>query len=77
MMKPSGNPVWDNATKVLVAAQDTAIAIPATPASAEFKQAWQDAVTRVLTGKQSVEDALAQAQKEAQAAIDKAWSKMK
>ncbi len=77
MMQPTGKPVWDNATKVLVAAQETAIAVPASPASAEFQQAWQDAVNRVLSGKQTVEAAMAQAQTEAQAALDKAWAKMK
>jgi multiple sugar transport system substrate-binding protein len=43
--------------------------IPASPASAEFQQAWTDAVNRVLAGQQSPKQALDQAQKEAVAAI--------
>jgi multiple sugar transport system substrate-binding protein len=49
--------------------------MPASPAGSEFKQAWQDAVNRVLAGEQTAAEALAQAQLEAQAALDKAWSR--
>jgi multiple sugar transport system substrate-binding protein len=77
IMKPSGSESWDNAIKELVKAQDGAIGIPTSPASSEFQQAWQDAVNRVLAGQQSVEEALAQAQTEAQAALDKAWAQLK
>jgi len=68
---------WDAAVKVLVEAQASAISIPASPASSEFQQAWQDAVNRVLAGQQTVEEALAQAQTEAQTALDKAWASIK
>lgn len=77
LVKPSGNATWDNAIKVLVDAQASAISIPASPASSEFQQAWQDAVNRVLSGKQTVDEALDQAQTEAQAALDKAWAQVK
>jgi multiple sugar transport system substrate-binding protein len=43
--------------------------IPASPASAEFAAAWQNAVNRVLAGQQSPKAALDQAQTEAIAAI--------
>jgi multiple sugar transport system substrate-binding protein len=43
--------------------------IPASPASAEFKQAWNDAINRVLAGQQTPKQALDQAQKESVAAI--------
>ena len=48
------------------------IRAPASPASAEFQQAWQSAVNRVLERRQTPRQALNQAQREAQAAIDKA-----
>jgi len=51
--------------------------MPANPADAEFKTAWQDAVNRVLNGQQQPQAALDQAQKEAQAALDKAWDNWK
>ena len=77
LVKPSGSESWDAAVKVLVEAQASAISIPASPASSEFQQAWQDAVNRVLAGQQTVEEALAQAQTEAQTALDKAWASIK
>ena len=48
------------------------IAIAQEPASAQFRQAWLDAVNRVLNGQQSPRQALNQAQREAQTAIDRA-----
>jgi multiple sugar transport system substrate-binding protein len=53
-------------------AQESAFSTPASPAGSEFLTAWQDAVNRVLSGKQSPADALAQAQTEAQQALDAA-----
>jgi multiple sugar transport system substrate-binding protein len=52
--------------------QKFSFGIPASPASAEFKQAWNDAINRVLAGQQTPKQALDQAQKEAQGAINKA-----
>jgi len=75
IMQPSGSEVFDAAVKVLVEVQDYAFSMPASPAGSEFKQAWQDAVNRVLAGEQTAAEALAQAQLEAQAALDKAWSR--
>lgn len=74
IVQPSGNETFDNGVQVILAVQENAYAIPANPAGAEFRQAWQDAVNRVLNGEQSAEEALAQAQEEAQAALDAAWS---
>ncbi|HEY0454205.1 extracellular solute-binding protein [Actinophytocola sp.] len=65
-------PVYDKAVKGVLAAQDSAFSTPASPAGSEFRTAWQDAVNRVLSGKQSPADALAQAQTEAQQALDNA-----
>jgi multiple sugar transport system substrate-binding protein len=65
-------PVFDKAVKGVLAAQDSAFSTPASPAGSEFLTAWQDAVNRVLSGKQSPAEALAQAQEEAQQALDNA-----
>jgi multiple sugar transport system substrate-binding protein len=67
-----GNPDFDNAVDLLVRAPRYAFSIPLSPASAEFKQAWIDAINRVLEGRQTPRQALDQAQREAQAAINKA-----
>ena len=66
------NKYFDQAVKKVLDVQRFSFGIPASPASAEFKQAWNDAVTRVLEGKQTPKQALDQAQKEAQSAINKA-----
>jgi multiple sugar transport system substrate-binding protein len=66
------NKYFDEAVKKVLDVQRYSFGIPASPASAEFKQAWNDAVTRVLAGQQTPKQALDQAQKEAQSAIDKA-----
>lgn len=66
------NPVYKQAVEGVLEAQDSAFSIPASPAGSEFQTAWQDAVNRVLSGKQSAADAMAQAQKEAQQALDAA-----
>ena len=66
------NKYFDQAVKTFLDVQKFSFGIPASPASAEFANAWMDAVNRVLTGQQSVKAALNQAQKEAQSAIDKA-----
>jgi multiple sugar transport system substrate-binding protein len=63
------NPYFDQAVKKVLDVQRFSFAIPASPASAEFKQAWNDAITRVLAGQQTPKQALDQAQKESVAAI--------
>jgi multiple sugar transport system substrate-binding protein len=63
------NPFFDEAVKKVLDVQRYSFGIPASPASAEFQQAWMDAVNRVLAGQQSPKQALDQAQKEAVAAI--------
>jgi multiple sugar transport system substrate-binding protein len=66
------NRYFDQAVKKFVDLQRFSFGIPASPASAEFATAWNDAVNRVLAGQQSPKEALNQAQKEAVAAINKA-----
>ncbi|HET7138221.1 MAG TPA: extracellular solute-binding protein [Gaiellaceae bacterium] len=63
------NKYFDQAVKKVLDVQRFSFGIPASPASAEFKQAWNDAINRVLAGQQSPKAALNQAQKEAVAAI--------
>jgi multiple sugar transport system substrate-binding protein len=66
------NKYFDEAVKKVLDVQRFSFGIPASPASAEFQQAWQNAVNRVLAGQQSPKAALDQAQKEALAAIKQA-----
>jgi multiple sugar transport system substrate-binding protein len=75
MVKPSGEAKWDQAVDAMYEANDHTFAMPANPAGEEFESAWQDGVNRVLNGQQQPGEAMAQAQKEAQAALDEAWSK--
>lgn len=75
IVTPIENEAFQNGVDVILSLQENAFAMPANPAGAEYQQAWQDAVNRVLNGEQSVQDALDQAQQEAQAALDAAWSR--
>jgi multiple sugar transport system substrate-binding protein len=75
VFKPTGVPALDNGAKVLQQAQESAIALPATYAGAEFEKAYTDATTRVLEGSQTPAEALKQAQAEAQKALDAAVQK--
>lgn len=72
----SGGEPWDTAVSKMYEANDNTFSMPANPADAEFKTAMFDAVNAVLDGKASAADALADAQKEAQSALDDAWSKL-
>lgn len=65
---------WKEAVEASYTANDASFSMPAMPADAEFKQAWLDAVNRVLNGDATATDSLAAGQKEAQAALDKAWA---
>lgn len=66
----TGNPAYDDAVKYLVNVPKYGFELPPTPAGAQFANAYNSAVQRVLTGQQSIKAALAQAQSEAQAAIN-------
>ena len=69
--QPMGRRQFDEAVKLLYRAPRYCFAIPSSPGSAEFRQAYIDAINRVLSGRQSVRAALNQAQREAQTAIDR------
>jgi len=75
-MTTSGGEPWDTAVAKMYEANDHTFTLPANPADAEFKAAMFDAVNAVLDGKATPEDALADAQKKAQSALDDAWSKL-
>jgi multiple sugar transport system substrate-binding protein len=70
--QPLGKKQFDDAVRLLVQSSRYAFALPASPASAQFRQAYLDAINRVLAGQQSPRQALNQAQREAQTAIDRA-----
>lgn len=77
MVKPSGDQKWNQAVDATYSANDHTFSLPANPAGEEFQTAWQDAVNRVLNGQQSPEEAMKQAQKEGQDALDKGWAELK
>jgi multiple sugar transport system substrate-binding protein len=74
LVKPSGDAKWDTAVEKIYEANENTFSLPANPAGEEFETAWQDAVNRVLNGQQEPAEAMAQAQEEAQAALDEAWA---
>lgn len=71
--QPSGEPVLDQAVQTVLSVQDNAVATPGSPAAAEVKDAWMAAATDAAAGTASPQEALARAQRIAQAALDKAW----
>jgi len=75
LVTPGGEP-WDSAVDAMYEANEHAFSLPANPADAEFESAMQDAVNAVLEGRASPQDALAQAQATAQAALDSAWAEI-
>ena len=75
-MVTSGGEPWDSAVAAMYDANDNAVSQPANPADAEFKDAMQDAVNKVLNGQATPEEALAEAQETAQKALDEAWAEI-
>jgi multiple sugar transport system substrate-binding protein len=71
-IKPGKDPGFDRAIENVYVAIDKGQALNASPAGSEIDAAWKSAVARALGGSQSAQAALDQAQKEAQAAYDKA-----
>jgi multiple sugar transport system substrate-binding protein len=66
------NKYFDQTTKLVLQVQQHSFNIPASPASAEFFDAWTNAVNSVLTGQASPRSALNKAQRTAVAAIKNA-----
>jgi len=65
---------WASAIDAVYEANDNTFSLPANPADAEFKTAWQDGVNRVLNGQAEPQESMEQAQEEAQTALDEAWA---
>ena len=74
MAPTDGDDAWSEAVAAMYEANDHTFAMPANPAGDEFEQAWQDEVNKVLTGDKEPDEALADAQEAAQAALDEAWA---
>jgi multiple sugar transport system substrate-binding protein len=70
----SDNPQLEEAVQAYLDSLETAFYLPTSPAAEEFRRAWIGAVTSVLNGEAEPEEALRQADEEAQAAIDSAGS---
>ncbi|WP_327664708.1 MULTISPECIES: extracellular solute-binding protein [unclassified Streptomyces] len=68
--KPTGNKAFDKATRIVFDLSRKGFAVPSNAAGSEFKDAWQSAVNRVLSGEQTPQQALDQAQRKAQSALD-------
>lgn len=66
-----GKKSYDEAVRLLVDVQRYGFEQPSSPGGAEYAQAMTDAVNRVLSGRQTPRQALNQAQKEAQTAINR------
>jgi multiple sugar transport system substrate-binding protein len=66
------SPDYDRAVRTVLNVQDHSFALPASPAGGAFENAWTSAVSRVLAGQQTPQQALEQAQREAQHALDAA-----
>lgn len=74
MVKPTGSEQWDSAIDAMYEANDNTFTLPPNPADAEFETLWQDAVNRVLNGQDTPQDALDDANTEAQEVLDDAWA---
>ncbi len=68
----SDMPAFDAAVKTVLDTQQYAFSMPASPAGAEFEQAWRAAVDAVVSGGDDPAQALADADAEAQSALDAA-----
>ncbi|MFJ8886743.1 extracellular solute-binding protein [Streptomyces sp. NPDC102402] len=68
--KPTGHAAFDEAARILFGLSRKGFTVPSNAAGTEFKTAWQNAVNRVLSGEQTPQQALDQAQREAQSALD-------
>jgi multiple sugar transport system substrate-binding protein len=70
--EPQGNRDFNRAVAMLLRVQAHGFIVPASAAGNEFETAWRDAVNRVLNRQQSPAAALRQADRVAQAALDRA-----
>src|SRR5690606_13076693 len=68
----SDMPAFEAAVQTVLDTQQHAFSLPASPAGAEFEQAWRAAVDNVVSGGADPAQALADADAEAQSALDSA-----
>ncbi|MFD7658480.1 extracellular solute-binding protein [Actinosynnema sp. NPDC059797] len=66
---PGDNRVLRQGVPTVLALQETAFAVPPSPAASELVRAWEGAVNRVLNGQQDARESMAQAQREAERAL--------
>lgn len=66
---PRGIPVLEQGVRVLQSVQDRSFALPPSPAASDLVRSWESAVARALLGGQSPQEAMRQAQREADRAI--------
>lgn len=67
--RSGGNRILEQGVPIVLSLQEKAFALPPSPASPDLIRAWRSAAVRVLTGEQTPEQALAQAQREADLAL--------
>jgi multiple sugar transport system substrate-binding protein len=70
--EPQGNRDFNRAVSMLLSVQGSGFIVPASAAGQEFQTIWMEAVQRVLNRQQSPAQALRQADRAAQAALDRA-----
>jgi multiple sugar transport system substrate-binding protein len=70
--EPQGNRDFNRAVNMILRVQAQGFIVPASAAGNEFETAWRDAVNRVLNRQQTPAQALRQADRVAQAALDRA-----
>ncbi len=75
-MTTDGGEPWNSGVSAMYEANENTVSLPANPADAEFDDAMQEAVNRVLNGQAEPAEALAEAQETAQAALDEAWAEL-
>jgi multiple sugar transport system substrate-binding protein len=67
--RPQGNRIIEQGVPVVLSLQEKAFALPPSPAGSDLVRAWRSAAVRVLNGEQTPEQALGQAQNEADQAL--------
>jgi multiple sugar transport system substrate-binding protein len=70
--EPQGNRDFNRAVEMLLRVQGSGFIVPASAAGQEFETIWMEAVNRVLNRQQTPAQALQQADRAAQAALDRA-----
>ncbi|ALG15150.1 sugar ABC transporter substrate-binding protein [Kibdelosporangium phytohabitans] len=67
--RPNGNRIIEQGVPVVLSLQEKAFTLPPSPAAPDLIRAWRSAAVRVLNGQQTAEQALADAQREADLAL--------